>query len=98
MSGCTDEAEGGSPYMTRAGARELALLGLGRGSELALVQKTAEQQAQLTSASERIDSLERQRLWMLGGLGVSTLVIVVLAIRGRKKDDKSAAAPEGQRA
>ena len=97
---CSEDEGDDPPYVTRSGARELALLGnLGRGSELALVQRTAEQQAQITAASERIESLESQRRWLWGGIGVSALVLAILVMRRRPAPEKQrGSSPERQAA
>lgn len=68
-----------------------AQLGGGQGAELALVSRTAEQQAQLVAASERIDALESQRRWLWAGVGVSALVLGIVLFRRQRP------APQDQR-
>lgn len=59
--------------------------GLGGGtSEVLLVQQSASLQAQLQSAQERLESLERQRMWLWGGLGVSAVVLLLIGTRRRR--------------
>jgi hypothetical protein len=66
------------------------LLGrLPSGGDLVLVQHTAQQEAELHLARERVEALESQRRWLAGGVGVSIVVLLYLAMRKPK-------APKGQ--
>jgi hypothetical protein len=101
-----DDGDGmpcGGRRMDRSAERMLRelQLGGGQGAELALVSRTAEQQAQLVAASERIDALESQRRWLWAGVGVSALVFGIMLFRSQRpapqdqrgtKPDKQAAA------
>lgn len=88
-----DESSGRAHVVGGGAAHDLALLSLARGSDLALVQKTAEQQAQLAAMSERVDELQAQRRWLWGGLGVSAAVFAILLLRRRRPETPK---PRGQ--
>lgn len=77
------------PKTQKSAVRQADLLKLVHGlsggtSEVLLVQQTASLQAQLQSAQERLESLERQRMWLWGGLGVSAVVLLLVGTRRRR--------------
>jgi hypothetical protein len=93
MKACDLEVdEGAKPYVV-GGTEALLSFMQGRAGDLTLVQKTAEQQAQLAVAAERIDGLEAQRRWLWGGLGVSAAVFAILLLRRRRPETPK---PRGQ--
>ena len=84
-----DELGEDEPKTQKSAVRQADLLKLVSGlsggtSEVLLVQQSASLQAQLQAMQERVQSLETQRMWLWGGLGVSAVVLLLVGTRRRR--------------
>jgi len=84
-----DELGEDEPKTQKSAVRQADLLKLVSGlsggtSEVLLVQQSASLQAQLQATQERVQSLETQRMWLWGGLGVSAVVLLLVGTRRRR--------------
>jgi hypothetical protein len=62
-----------------------ALLAYRSSPDMGLLARTAQQDVQLSNYAEQIESLESQRRWLLGGLGVSVAAFLLLVIKRRPR-------------
>jgi hypothetical protein len=65
--------------------QEPSLLAYRSTPDLALLARAAQQDVQLATYQEEIESLKGQRRWLLGGLGVSVAAFLLLVIRRRPR-------------
>jgi hypothetical protein len=72
-------------WQGRGGCAEPSVIGFHAGPDLSLLAKAAQQDMQITNFQEQIESLESQRRWLLGGLGVSVAAFLILVIKRRPR-------------
>lgn len=69
------------------------------GSDLVLIQQSAQLQADLQVAREQLETLESRQKWLWGGLAVSSVLLVLCAMHKRRPPTSSAIGtvpPRGQ--
>ncbi len=62
-----------------------SIIGYQSAPDMALLARAAQQDMQITHCQEQIESLESQRRWLLGGLGVSVAAFLLLVIKRRPR-------------
>jgi uncharacterized protein involved in exopolysaccharide biosynthesis len=73
-----------TPCATRSAA-EAALLGYQRPVDLVLVQRAADQQAQLQHLVDKVEALKSQRRWLWGGIAATGGLALILLFRRKPK-------------
>lgn len=72
------------------------LLAYRSAPDMGLLARTAQQDVQISNYQEQIESLESQRRWLLGGLGVSVAAFLLLVIKRRPRTTQGLAAARQQ--